>query len=79
MANPEITPGMEKVSRQIDAEMVAVTDIKQLGHRTLAEKVQNQILGPLPNHAPSIKPTSELTKCLGIPTLYPQQCFRLTG
>jgi hypothetical protein len=79
MANPQITPGMEKVSRQIDAEMVAVPDMKQLDHQTLAEKVRNRILGPLPDHAPSMKPMSELTKCPGIPTLYPQQCFRLTG
>lgn len=79
-----VTPGIEKVRSQLLKEIEALAGpIKDLdlynNNTVLLNKAICRIPGPLPNHAPSIKPMSELTKCPGIPPLYPQQGYRLTG
>lgn len=79
-----VTPEIEKVRSQLlkEVEVLAgpIKDLDLYNNNTvLLSKAICRIPGPLPNHAPSIKPMSELTKCPGIPPLYPQQGYRLTG
>lgn len=74
---------IEKVRSQLLQEIKALAgplqDLDLYSNPILLSKAIRRIPGPIPNHAPSIKPMSELTKCPGIPPLYPQHGYRLTG
>ena len=72
---------MQTIKEQLDNAMksVGASLNYNFGHVELWNRTLRRIFGPLPGHPPSTSPVSQLTKSPGIPALFPNQSFRLTG